>query len=114
MSFLTADGCVWETTIVASASEKMTELNTFLVWSEATTGAVVKVQCMCGVSLPRTATRLCAGGFASGREWDQPMHVECNLTDVVRELCLVPEVCKELYFSSPVTMYLTPTASHKK
>ena len=40
---------------------------------------------MCGISLPHTATQLCAGGFASGQEWDQPMHMECNFTDVVRE-----------------------------
>jgi len=112
MSFLTADGCVEETTTVASASDQ-TELDTSLAWSEAPIGAVVEVQCMCGISLPRTATRLCAGGFASRGEWDQPMHMECNFTDVVRELCLMPEVCKSC--TSLVQLLCTrPTASHKK
>ena len=44
LSFLTADGCIEEITIVALASDQTTELNTFLVWSEAPIGGMVEVQ----------------------------------------------------------------------
>jgi len=78
MSFRTADGCVEENTTVASASDQ-TELDTSLAWSEVPIGAVVEVQCMCGISLPRTATRLCAGGFASISWFGKGISGEDNL-----------------------------------
>ena len=111
---MAADGCVEGTTIVASASDQTTDLDTFLAWSEAPIGAVVEVQCVCGIPLPRTATRLCAGGFAAGGQWDQPMHQECNFTDIVRELCLMPEVCIYLHIhcsSSSACTYAVPVSS---
>ena len=70
----------------------MNDLDTSLTWSEVPIGTVAEVQCVCGIPLPRTATRLCAGNFVSGGQWNQPLDMKCNFTNVVRELCLMPEV----------------------
>lgn len=84
-----ADGCREDTTIVPSSS---ITVNSSLTWSEVPIGTVAEVQCVCGIPLPRTATRLCAGNFVSGGRWNQPLDMKCNFTNVVRELCQMPEV----------------------
>ena len=56
-------------------------------------GAVASIPCPCeSFDIPRVATRICAGDFETGGEWEDPAADDCNFSDFTRRLCLVPSV----------------------
>ena len=60
--------------------------------------------------MPFTATRLCAGDFASGGEWQQPSDSACNFDDQATQLCQLPEVTS-LSFSGLLLRLFSKQAS---
>ena len=62
------------------------------MWSEVAIGTVQEIRCPCRVSVPFNATRVCAGDFVSGGEWQRPSDSACNFDDLAAQLCQLPEV----------------------
>jgi len=85
LSAVCADGCAAGSTFLNTSSQ-------VLSWSEVSIGTVAKIMCPCRVTVPFKATRLCAGDFTSGGQWQEPDDSECNFDDVGSQLCQLPEV----------------------
>ena len=85
LSAVLADGCAADSTSLDTSSQ-------VLSWSEVSIGTVAEIMCPCRVTVPFKATRLCAGDFTSGGQWQEPDDSECNFDDIGSQLCQLPEV----------------------
>ena len=89
-----SDGCHSNFTIIPSHSGTE-RLNIVITWPETNIGGLAIVNCPCG-NLSKEgqliAIRYCGGDFTDGAVWGIPDVVQCNFSDLAREICQLKNV----------------------
>ena len=102
--FLILDGCYSSTSIIPSYTGKQ-HLNLVIKWPETNIGGLAVVNCPCGSEtnneeqLHLQATRYCGGDFTNGALWDAPDVIQCNFSDLAREICHLRNVIYIIKYS---------------